>query len=150
MTISARAMLKGDPCVDFAVGGLVSGHRQRKTASFVAVSPFRRIVRAINQLRRFSVPHRWAVMNLPPITRQNWRFVGESVVSFAFPARSQNLIKLLILLARPRRFELLTFAFGGQRSIQLSYGRLARHLPDRAGGGNSGCGSLQARSTRAA
>jgi hypothetical protein len=56
MTISARAMLKGDPCVDFAVGGLVSGHRQRKTASFVAVSPFRRIVRAINQLRRFSVP----------------------------------------------------------------------------------------------
>jgi len=41
------------------------------------------------------------LMNLPPITRQNWRFVGESVVSFALPARSQNVIKLLILLARP-------------------------------------------------
>jgi hypothetical protein len=107
-------MLKRNPCLDIAAGGLVSGHRQRRTASFVAVSPFRRIVRAINQLRRFSVPHLRAVMNLPPITRQNWRFFGESVVSFAFPARSQNSIKLLILLARPTRFERVTFAFGGQ------------------------------------
>ena len=44
-----------------------------------------------------------------------------------------NLYKRLILnikLVHPARFELTTSAFGGQRSIQLSYGCLGRNIAD--------------------
>src|SRR5665213_3514214 len=41
-----------------------------------------------------------------------------------------------VKLARPRRFERPTFAFGGQRSIQLSYGRLRAGIDETSASGN--------------
>jgi hypothetical protein len=47
-------------------------------------------------------------------------------IRFPGPSRNNDPIRQFLrgCLARPERFELSTFGFGDQRSIQLSYGRV--------------------------
>ena len=73
---------------------------------------------------------------------QLWRLRGPRCIQcFERPAEASNRLILLAFarggLAHPRGFEPLTSAFGGQRSIQLSYGCIAaRTIADRCARGN--------------
>jgi hypothetical protein len=64
-------------------------------------------------------------------------FLGSRFLQWSF--RRQDLLARRLALGRaakarkmadPARFELTTSAFGGQRSIQLSYGSGARNIPE--------------------
>jgi hypothetical protein len=60
----------------------------------------------------------------------NRQFVCLLCVCWRDFGRAGLRLNYLKSLAHPTRFERVTFAFGGQRSIQLSYGCVEVHLAD--------------------
>src|SRR5664280_2560810 len=90
---------------------VITGHPMRRTCACHCPGPFSRIV---------------AIGILLTHATQLCQNCANGLRKTAMIADVQSTALILKEnLARPRRFERPTFAFGGQRSIQLSYGRLS-------------------------